>query len=91
MRKMVTDFIFSAKGISLMKNFESKFGCAFRIDEPSGDTFLIDVGNDSYKLKPDISVEDFETTIIGSLMSGKNLLLEKHLDSKVEYEESMVY
>lgn len=88
---MIVDFVFSAEGFSIVQRFAEKFDCAFRIDEPSGDTLLLDDGNDSYKIKPDESVEDFKAAITESLKSGKNLLQERYKSEKIKYNDDMIY
>lgn len=88
---MIVDFVFSTEGFSIVQKFAEKFDCAFRIDEPSGDTLLLDVGNDSYKIKPDESIEDFKAAIAESLESGKNLLQERYKTGKIKYNDDMIY
>lgn len=88
---MIVDFVFSTEGFSIVQKFAEKFDCAFRIDEPSGDTLLLDVGNDSYEINPDESVEDFKAAIAESLKSGKNLLQERYKTGKIKYNNDMIY
>ena len=88
---MVIDFAFSAEGFSLLQKFKDKFNCTFRIDEPSGDALFLDIGDDSYRINADESIEDFKATIEESLKAGKNLLLKKYQDNKVKYDEDMIY
>lgn len=88
---MIVDFVFSAEGFPVVQKFAEKFDCAFRIDEPSGDTLLLDIGNDSYKIEPDESVEDFKAAIDESLKTGKNLLQERYKTSKMKYNDDIVY
>ena len=88
---MIVDFVFSAEGFSFMRDFKDKFDCAFRIDEPSGDSLLLDIGGDSYEIKADESVDEFKAAIAESLKSGKNLLQEKYRTGKVKYDEDMMY
>lgn len=88
---MIVDFVFSAEGFAFMRDFKDKFDCTFRIDEPSGDTLLLDIGDDSYKIKADESVDEFKAAITESLKSGKNLLKEKYRTGKVKYNDDMIY
>nr|DAZ64945.1 MAG TPA: hypothetical protein [Caudoviricetes sp.] len=88
---MVIDFAFSAEGFLLLRKFKDKFDCALRIDEPSGDALLLDIGDDSYRISADESVEEFKTAVMESLKSGENLLLERYRDNKVKYEDDMIY
>lgn len=88
---MVIDFIFSAEGISLIRKFKGKFDCIFRIDEPSGDALLFDIGENSYRINDDESTEDFKAVVMESLRSGENLLLKKYQDNKVKYKNDMIY
>lgn len=85
------DFVFSVEGFSLLRKFKDKFDCAFRIDEPSGDALLLDIGDDSYRIKVDESIEDFKAVVEESLKSGRNLLLERYQSNKVKYEDDMIY
>lgn len=88
---MVVDYAFSTEGFSLLREFGGKFDCAFRVDEPSGDTLLLDVGDNSYRVSTDDSVEEFKAIIKESLKSGKNLLLERYQNDKAEYDDDMIY
>ena len=88
---MVIDFVFSAEGISLVRKFKDKFDCAFRINEPSGDALLFDIGEDSYRINDDESTEDFKAVVIESLKSGENLLLKKYQNNKVKYKDDVIY
>lgn len=88
---MVIEFAFSVEGISLLRKFKDKFDCTFRIDEPSGDALLLDLGDSSYKINTDESVENFKVVIEESLKTGKNLLLKKYQGNKVKYEDDVVY
>lgn len=88
---MVVDYAFSTEGFSLLRKFKDKFDCTFRIDEPSGDTLLFDVGDNSYRISTDDSVDEFKAVINESLKSGKNLLLERYKNNKVEYDDDMIY
>ena len=88
---MIVDFIFSAEGFSFVREFAEKFDCVFRIDEPSGDSLLLDVGENSYRIKSDETVEEFKALITESLKSGKNLLRDRYKTGKVEYNDSMIY
>lgn len=88
---MVIDFAFSAEGFSFLRKFKDKFDCTFRIDEPSGDALLLDIGDNSYRINADESVEEFKAAVMESLKSGKNLLLERYRDNKIKYEDDMIY
>ena len=88
---MLIDFIFSAEGIPLIRKFNGKFDCAFRIDEPSGEALLFDVGENSYRINADESIEDFKAVVMESLKSGENLLLKKFQDNEIKYKDGMIY
>ena len=88
---MIVDFAFSTEGFSILQKFAEKFDCAFQIDQPSGDALLLGIGNDSYRIKPDESVENFKAAITESLKSGKNLLLEKYKSEKIKYNGDAIY
>lgn len=86
---MVTDFICSADGFSLVQQYEDKFNCVIRIDEPSDDLAL-DVGNKSFRIDSS-DIDDFKETIIQSLESGENLLFEKNKGNEIKYEDGVLY
>lgn len=88
---MVIDFAFSAEGFSLLREFKNKFDCTFRIDEPSGDALLLDIGDNSYRITDDENVEEFKTIVMESLETGENLLLERYQNNKVKYEDDVIY
>lgn len=87
---MVTDFIVTADGFSLVRQYEDKFNGSIRIDEPSGELLILDIGNKSFRIA-DSSLDDFKETFIQSLESGKNLLLEKNKGNEINYEAGVVY
>lgn len=87
---MVTDFIFSADGFSLLQQYKDKFNCSVRIDEPSGESLILDAGNKSFRIDGG-TVEDFEATIIQSLETGENLLLEKSKGNEIKYGDDILY
>lgn len=86
---MVTDFIGTADGFSLVQQYKDKFNGSIRIDEPSG-VLTLDVGNRSFRIDSS-DIDDFRETIIQSLESGKNLLLEKNKGNEINYEAGVVY
>lgn len=88
---MIVEFAFSKDVFPLLRKFADKFDCTFRIDEPSGDTLLFDVGDNSYRIDPDESSDVFTAIIKESLKLGKNLLLEKYQNNKVKYDDDMIY
>lgn len=88
---MVIDFVFSVEGFSFLRKFKDKFDCTFRIDEPSGDALLLDIGENSYRIEADENIEDFKAAVTESLKSGENLLLERYQNNKVKYEDDMIY
>lgn len=87
---MVTDFIFSADGFSLLQQYKDKFNCSIRIDEPSGESLILDIGNKSFYIDGS-NVDDFKETIAQSLKSGKNLLFEKNKGNEIKYEDDILY
>lgn len=88
---MVVDFAFTAEGFAILQKYNDKFDCRFRIDEPAGDSLLLDTGESSYKIDEDESVEAFKAMIEESLNTGRNLLLEKYRSNKIQYEDDVVY
>lgn len=88
---MLQDFVFSAEGFSFLERFKDKFGCAFRIDEPSGDALILDTANHSYRIKDEESLESFKATVTESLEIGKNLLAIRYKDSEIKYDEGADY
>lgn len=88
---MVVDFAFTAEGFAILQKFNDKFDCQFRIDEPSGDSLLMDTGNGSYEIDDNLDVEEFKALLEESMKTGKNLLLEKYKGNKVQYEDDVVY
>lgn len=87
---MVTDFIFSADGFSLLQQYKDKFNCSIRIDEPSGESLILDIGDKSFYIDGS-NVDDFKETIAQSLKSGKNLLFEKNKGNEIKYEDDILY
>lgn len=88
---MVVDFAFTAEGFAILQKFNDKFDCRFRIDEPAGDSLLLDTGESSYRIDDGESIEKFKAAIEESLKTGKNLLLEKYKGNKVQYEDDVIY
>lgn len=88
---MVVDYVFSDESFSLVRKFIERFDCTFRIDEPSGDALLLDIGDDSYRISADESADEFKKAIEESLRTGKNLLLDKYRANKVDYDNNMTY
>lgn len=88
---MVVDYVFSDESFSLVRKFRERFDCTFRIDEPSGDALLLDIGDDSYRISADESADEFKEAIEESLRTGKNLLLDKYRANKVDYDNNMTY
>ena len=88
---MITDFIFSAEGFSFLRKFKEKFDCSFRISEPSGNEVILDVGDKSYSIKDDESIECFKEAINESMRSGKNILIEKYKKNEVVYDDDVIY
>ncbi len=87
---MVTDFIFSADGFSLLQQYKDKFNCSIRIDEPSGESLILDAGNKSFRIDGS-NVGDFREAIVRSLESGENLLFEKNKGNEIKYEDDVDY
>ena len=87
---MVMDFIFSADGFSLLQQYKDKFNCSVRIDEPSGESLILDADGKSFRIAGG-TVEDFKTTIIQSLETGENLLLEKNKGNEIKYGDDILY
>ena len=87
---MIIDFIFTADGFSLLQQYKDKFNCSVRIDEPSGQSLMLDTGNKSFHI--DCSdIDDFKETIFQSLESGENLLFEKNKGNEIKYEYDILY
>lgn len=86
---MVTDFIVTDEGFSLVRQYEDKFNYSIGIWEPSELLFL-DIGNKSFRIDSS-DIDDFKGTIIQSLESGKNLLFEKNKGNEIKYEAGVVY
>lgn len=88
---MVVDFFVSCEGTTLLREFEGKFDCGFRIDEPGGDTLVFDIGEKTYEVPRDERLEDFKAVIQQSLKSGENLLLQRYSNNRVRYEDDVIY
>ena len=87
---MVTDFIFSAGGFSLLQQYKDKFNCSIRIDEPSGESLILETDEKSFRIDGS-SVDDFKEIIVQCLESGENLLLEKSKGNEIKYEDDILY
>ncbi len=87
---MVTDFIFSADGFSLLQQYKDKFNCSIRIEEPSGESLILDADEKSFRIDGS-DVDDFKEIIVQSLESGENLLLEKSKGNEIKYEDDILY
>lgn len=48
---------------SLLQQYEDKLNCSIRIDEPSGDSLILDVGNKSFRIDSS-DIDDFKGTIV---------------------------
>lgn len=88
---MITDFAFSVEGFTLLRKYKDRFGCDIRIDEPSGESLILDVGDRSYRIDNGMNIDDFKKTITESLEAGKNLLLEKLRDNEIKYRDDALY
>lgn len=88
---MVVDFFVSCEGTALLREFEDKFDCGFRIDEPGGDTLVFDIGENTYEIPLDERLEDFKAVIQQSLKSGENLLLQRYSNNRIRYEDNVIY
>lgn len=88
---MLRDFIFSAGGFKFLESYKNKFDCSFRIEEPSGSAVILDVGDQSYRINDNEPLEDFKAAVEKSIETGKNLLVIRYKDSKIEYEEDVDY
>ena len=85
---MIINYILSEEGRLLLEKFNNKFECQFRIDEP-GNSFVFDIGDKTYKIPDDETIENFKSLILLSIESGNNLLVSRY--SIVEYEENLIY
>ena len=85
---MIVSYILSEEGRLLVEKFNNKFDSQFRIDEP-GNSFVFDIGDKSYKIPDDETIESFKSLILLSIESGNNLLVSRY--SIVEYDENLIY
>jgi len=88
---MLQDFIFSSEGLNFLESYRNKFNCSFRIEEPSGNAVILDVGEQSFKVRDDEKLEDFKAIIMESLKSGRNILIEHCEPIETENYEDLVY
>lgn len=88
---MVVDSFVSCEGTALLREFEGKFDCGFRIDEPGGNTLVFDIGENTCEVPPDERLEDFKAVIQQSLKSGENLLLQRYSNNQIRYEDDVIY
>jgi len=88
---MPKEFIFSAEGFEFLGKFKNKFDCSFRIEEPSGSMVILDVGNQSFGIKEDESLEDFKAAVEKSLETGENLLAVRYKNFEIKYDEDVDY
>lgn len=73
-----------------MLKYKKKFDCAIRIDEPSGNSLILDAGRKSFYIDCS-NVDDLEDMITQSLKTGKNILLEKSKMNEVKYDKNVLY
>ena len=85
---MLLEFIFSGEGILFLDQFKAKFGCRLRQDEPGND-LVFDVGEKTYKIPEELTLDKFKSLVLESIKTNKNLLV-KHCNI-VEYEENVDY
>jgi hypothetical protein len=85
---MLSEFIFSREGILFLDQFKTKFGCRFRHDEPGND-LVFDIGEKTYKIPKEETIEKLKSLILESIKTGKNLLTRQY--NVVEYEENADY
>lgn len=83
------EFIFSKEGYKFLNKYKEMFDCGFRIDEPDGTAVLVDIGDDTFEIPEEESIEDFKALINESISTGRNFLESKY--SKVEYDNDMIY
>lgn len=90
---MIIDFIMSIDGMKFLDNFKEQFDCNFRIAEPSGTDLLLDVGEKTFKIPEDESIDEFKAAVITSVETGENILIEryKHYEVDDAYESDIEY
>ena len=85
---VVADYVFSQEGQLFLEEFNRKFDCQFRYDEPGSD-FVVDTDNKTYKIPKNETIEVFKSLIIESVKSGKNILVSRY--NLVEYDANVEY
>ncbi len=88
---MISDFVFSADGAVFLRDFKDKFGCVFRIDEPSGSDVIMDTASHSYRIPDSDRLEDFKASVDLSVKSGKNHVVKRYINNRIEYDDDTLY
>ena len=85
---LVANYVFSEEGQLFLEEFNRKFECHFRYDEPGSD-FVVDTNNKTYKIPNDETIENFKSLIIESVRNRENILVIRY--SLVEYDKNVEY
>ena len=88
---MISGFVFSAEGLSFLKEFKEKFESIFRIDEPGGSDVVMDTDDYSYRIPDNGSLEEFKAAVDLSVKTGENHVAKLYSNNRIEYDEETLY
>ena len=89
MSNYIIEYVFSDEGLLYLEKFKEKFKCRFGIDEPGGEDLLIDVGDDTYIIPNQMTMEEFKKLVDESIKADTNKLI-IGLEMQ-DYDENLIY
>lgn len=88
---MLCDYIFSVDGVLFLREFNHKFGCMFRMDEPGEQGLVVDIREKSYRIPENESIDRFKKLITDSLHTGINYVEKYYGDNLVSNDDDVIY